>query len=173
MAIGDHPPRRKCKANKPQETPPRASNRDGSTTPTPTFGSVGTPIAPPPQSRKRTCRRGDSSLGNRTHCSLETRLDQRTLLDGNRTAGFFQFFLQLLGVFLRRPSLILAGTPSTRSLASFSPRLVTGRTTLITPIFLSPKLSRRRRIRSSRPRPRPRRRRRRGRPSSPRRRRRA
>src|SRR5690242_16621366 len=36
------------------------------------------------------------------------------------------------------PSLTLAGTPSTRSLASFRPSPVIARISLITPIFLSP-----------------------------------
>src|SRR6266852_4216359 len=48
------------------------------------------------------------------------------------------FFLMLAASSLETPSLTTFGAPSTRSLASFRPRLVTSRTTLITLIFLSP-----------------------------------
>src|SRR5262249_24842702 len=48
------------------------------------------------------------------------------------------FFLMLAASSFETPSLTTLGAPSTRSLASFRPRLVTSRTTLITLIFLSP-----------------------------------
>src|SRR5437667_466080 len=48
------------------------------------------------------------------------------------------FFLMAAASSLDTPSLTGFGAPSTRSLASFRPRLVTSRTTLITLIFLSP-----------------------------------
>ena len=51
-------------------------------------------------------------------------------------------FLSFSASSLEMPSLTLLGTPSTRSLASFRPRPVTARTTLMTSIFLSPKPSR-------------------------------
>src|ERR1041385_7597028 len=48
------------------------------------------------------------------------------------------FFLILSASSLFTPSLIGLGAPSTRSLASFNPRLVTSRTALITPILFPP-----------------------------------
>src|SRR5688572_31298589 len=48
------------------------------------------------------------------------------------------FFLMLAASSLVTPSLIGLGAPSTRSLASLRPRLVTSRTTLITLILLLP-----------------------------------
>src|SRR4029079_13362275 len=48
------------------------------------------------------------------------------------------FFLMVAASSLVTPSLTTLGAPSTRSLASLRPRLVTSRTTLITLIFLSP-----------------------------------
>src|SRR6185503_16112132 len=48
------------------------------------------------------------------------------------------FFFMAAASSLETPSLTSLGAPSTRSLASFRPRLVTSRTTLITLIFLSP-----------------------------------
>src|SRR6202521_2469573 len=52
------------------------------------------------------------------------------------------FFLIAAASSLETPSLTTLGAPSTRSLASLRPRLVTSRTTLITLIFLSPVLMR-------------------------------
>src|SRR5437667_8093524 len=46
------------------------------------------------------------------------------------------FFLMVAASSLVTPSLTTLGAPSTRSLASLRPRLVTSRTTLITLIFL-------------------------------------
>src|ERR1700724_2015485 len=48
------------------------------------------------------------------------------------------FFLMVSASSLLTPSLIVLGAPSTRSLASFRPRLVTSRTALITLILLAP-----------------------------------
>src|SRR6266851_9540284 len=48
------------------------------------------------------------------------------------------FFLMVAASSLVMPSLTTLGAPTTRSLASLRPRLVTSRTTLITLIFLSP-----------------------------------
>src|SRR6201993_2999287 len=48
------------------------------------------------------------------------------------------FFLMVSASSLLTPSLIGLGAPSTRSLASFRPRLVTSRTALITLILLAP-----------------------------------
>src|SRR6202166_5132964 len=48
------------------------------------------------------------------------------------------FFLMVSASSLETPSLIALGAPSTRSLASFKPRLVTSRTALITLILLAP-----------------------------------
>src|SRR6185437_7606172 len=48
------------------------------------------------------------------------------------------FFLMFSASSLFTPSLIGLGAPSTRSLASFKPRLVTSRTALITLILLAP-----------------------------------
>src|SRR6516162_1473259 len=48
------------------------------------------------------------------------------------------FFLMVSASSLLTPSLIGFGAPSTKSLASFSPRLVTSRTALITLILLDP-----------------------------------
>src|ERR1700683_1048867 len=48
------------------------------------------------------------------------------------------FFLMVSASSLETPSLILFGAPSTSSLASFNPRLVTSRTALITLILLAP-----------------------------------
>src|ERR1700722_10648255 len=48
------------------------------------------------------------------------------------------FFLIVSASSLETPSLMLLGAPSTRSLASFKPRLVTSRTALITLILLAP-----------------------------------
>ena len=45
-------------------------------------------------------------------------------------------FLSFSASSFERPSLTLAGMASTRSLASFRPRLVAARTTLMIPIFL-------------------------------------
>src|SRR4029079_12922643 len=52
--------------------------------------------------------------------------------------NFLNFFLMVAASSLVTPSLTTLGAPSTRSLASLRPRLVTSRTTLITLIFLSP-----------------------------------
>src|SRR5262249_40871104 len=51
------------------------------------------------------------------------------------------FFLMLAASSFETPSLSVPGAPSTRSLASFSPRLVTSRTTLIV-LILSPAAAR-------------------------------
>src|ERR1700685_4413522 len=48
------------------------------------------------------------------------------------------FFLMVAASSLLTPSLTVFGAPSTRSLASLRPRLVTSRTTLITLILLPP-----------------------------------
>src|SRR5580692_4582172 len=48
------------------------------------------------------------------------------------------FFLMVSASSLETPSLMVFGAPSTRSLASFKPRLVTSRTALITLILLAP-----------------------------------
>src|SRR4029077_9285698 len=48
------------------------------------------------------------------------------------------FFLMVSASSLLTPSLMVLGAPSTRSLASFKPRLVTSRTALITLILLAP-----------------------------------
>src|SRR5208283_3386201 len=48
------------------------------------------------------------------------------------------FFLIVSASSLETPSLIALGAPSTKSLASFKPRLVTSRTALITLILLAP-----------------------------------
>src|SRR6201998_1830958 len=48
------------------------------------------------------------------------------------------FFLIVSASSLETPSFTFLGAPSTRSLASFSPRLVTSRTALITLILLAP-----------------------------------
>src|SRR3984957_19192547 len=48
------------------------------------------------------------------------------------------FFLMVSASSLETPSLILLGAPSTSSLASFRPRLVTSRTALITLILFAP-----------------------------------
>src|ERR1700683_3447550 len=48
------------------------------------------------------------------------------------------FFLMVSASSLETPSLILFGAPSTSSLASFNPRLVTSRTALITLILFAP-----------------------------------
>src|SRR6202451_3099608 len=48
------------------------------------------------------------------------------------------FFLMFSASSLETPSLMVFGAPSTRSLASFKPRLVTSRTALITLILLAP-----------------------------------
>src|ERR1022692_4313280 len=48
------------------------------------------------------------------------------------------FFLMVSASSLETPSFMLLGAPSTRSLASFKPRLVTSRTALITLILLAP-----------------------------------
>src|SRR5579862_4478707 len=48
------------------------------------------------------------------------------------------FFLMVSASSLETPSLIFLGAPSTSSLASFKPRLVTSRTALITLILLAP-----------------------------------
>src|SRR5579872_3685978 len=48
------------------------------------------------------------------------------------------FFLIVSASSLETPSLMFLGAPSTRSLASFKPRLVTSRTALITLIILAP-----------------------------------
>src|SRR5581483_9878288 len=48
------------------------------------------------------------------------------------------FFLMVSASSLETPSLMLLGAPSTRSLASFKPRLVTSRTALMTLILLAP-----------------------------------
>src|SRR5579863_10022000 len=48
------------------------------------------------------------------------------------------FFLMVSASSLETPSLIAFGAPSTKSLASFKPRLVTSRTALITLILLAP-----------------------------------
>src|SRR5271167_3531867 len=48
------------------------------------------------------------------------------------------FFLMVAASSLLTPSFTVLGAPSTRSLASFKPRLVTSRTALITLILLAP-----------------------------------
>src|SRR6266436_2230961 len=48
------------------------------------------------------------------------------------------FFLMVSASSLLTPSLMVLGAPSTRSLASFSPKLVTSRTALITLILFAP-----------------------------------
>src|ERR1700740_428093 len=48
------------------------------------------------------------------------------------------FFLMVSASSLETPSFTVFGAPSTRSLASFSPRLVTSRTALITLILFAP-----------------------------------
>src|SRR3974377_1188889 len=48
------------------------------------------------------------------------------------------FFLMVSASSLETPSFTFFGAPSTRSLASFRPRLVTSRTALLTLILLSP-----------------------------------
>src|SRR6476661_4422197 len=55
---------------------------------------------------------------------------------------FSSVALILLASSLPTPSLTVFGAPSTRSLASFKPRPVSARTSLITSIFLSPALAR-------------------------------
>src|ERR1700690_3292323 len=71
--------------------------------------------------------------------------DQRS--DSGREARYFTsttapasviFFLMVSASSLETPSLMFFGAPSTSSLASFKPRLVTSRTALITLILLAP-----------------------------------
>ena len=64
------------------------------------------------------------------------------LLEFDRSSHFFEFRLDGLRFFLGDFSLTGLGTESTKSLASFSPRLVTSLTVLMTLIFLSPALLR-------------------------------
>ena len=59
-----------------------------------------------------------------------------TLLDRDLAPASSSSFLSFSASSLEMPSLTLAGTASTRSLASLRPRLVAARTTLMTPIFL-------------------------------------
>ena len=64
------------------------------------------------------------------------------LLELDLRAGLLELGLDLLGLVLVTPSLTGLGAPSTRSLASFRPRPVSARTSLITSIFLSPAAAR-------------------------------
>src|SRR5438876_8976833 len=95
-------------------------------------------------------QRKDKSPLCETTCpgSLHTRL--REVLDGAGRAGAgnylistlapasSNFFLIAAASSLLTPSLTVFGAPSTRSLASFRPRLVTSRTALMTLILLPP-----------------------------------
>src|ERR1700690_3103087 len=65
-------------------------------------------------------------------------LHQRCYLTSTVAPASVNFFLMVSASSLETPSFMLLGAPSTRSLASFKPRLVTSRTALITLILLAP-----------------------------------
>src|SRR5882672_9963958 len=67
------------------------------------------------------------------HCPAERRHFTSTVAPAS-----VNFFLMLSASSLVTPSFTVLGAPSTRSLASFKPRLVTSRTALITLILLPP-----------------------------------
>src|SRR6202142_4221426 len=66
-----------------------------------------------------------------------TNSEQRYLTSTTAPASV-NFFLMVSASSFETPSLMLLGAPSTRSFASFKPRLVTSRTALITLILLAP-----------------------------------
>src|SRR6202451_2174660 len=65
-------------------------------------------------------------------------LHQRCYLTSTVAPASENFFLMVSASSLETPSFMVFGAPSTRSLASFRPRLVTSRTALITLILLAP-----------------------------------
>src|ERR1700690_2556006 len=65
-------------------------------------------------------------------------LHQRCYLTSTVAPASVNFFLMVSASSLETPSFMLLGAPSTSSLASFKPRLVTSRTALITLILLAP-----------------------------------
>src|ERR1017187_8009263 len=92
---------------------------------------------------------------NRTYAPRQTTKTLRPPTPGGRSAGQFgpareiyftstvapasvNFLAMVAASSLLTPSLIGLGAPSTRSLASFKPRLVTSRTALMTLILLAP-----------------------------------
>ena len=62
----------------------------------------------------------------------------RSYLTSTFAPASVSFFLMVSASALTTPSLTVLGAPSTRSLASLRPRLVTSRTALMTPILLAP-----------------------------------
>src|SRR5450432_3517390 len=75
------------------------------------------------------------------HCTKRGRgrpRDTDRHLTSTTAPASVNFFLMISASSLETPSLMLLGAPSTSSLASFKPRLVTSRTALITLILLAP-----------------------------------
>src|SRR5450432_41549 len=75
------------------------------------------------------------------HCTKRGRgrpRDTDRHLTSTTAPASVNFFLMVSASSLETPSLMLLGAPSTSSLASFKPRLVTSRTALITLILLAP-----------------------------------
>src|SRR3954471_15641099 len=66
------------------------------------------------------------------------RRNRRSYFTSTVAPASANFFLMFSASSLVTPSLIVLGAPSTRSLASFKPRLVTSRTALMTSIFFAP-----------------------------------
>src|SRR4029077_11243249 len=66
------------------------------------------------------------------------RLPDNSYLTSTLAPTSSNFFLMVAASSLLTPSLTVFGAPSTRSLASFKPRLVTSRTALMTLILLPP-----------------------------------
>src|ERR1700687_5450176 len=64
--------------------------------------------------------------------------DRQDYLTSTTAPASVNFFLMVSASSFETPSLMLLGAPSTRSFASFKPRLVTSRTALITLILLAP-----------------------------------
>src|SRR5437773_3967155 len=80
---------------------------------------------------KRRCRELAGDRNRLPYLSL-------TYLTSTVAPASTNFFLMVSASSLLTPSLIGLGAPSTKSLASFRPRLVTSRTALITLILLAP-----------------------------------
>src|ERR1700739_3479455 len=84
----------------------------------------------------QTCR---SALGGRPKAALPTQSPTKSNYFSSTVApASVNFFLMVSASSLETPSFTFLGAPSTSSLASFKPRLVTARTALITCILLAP-----------------------------------
>src|ERR1019366_4607343 len=93
---------------------------------------------PPPQVLRGQRQRCDSGQRVRSAGPVPTRNGAGTYFTSTVAPASVNFFLMFSASSLETPSFTVLGAPSTRSLASFRPRLVTSRTALITLILLAP-----------------------------------